>query len=769
MSILGPIAATEERYRQRLEERQSNLNAIQQGHILTIAANTPDAVRRRMQRLHADPDVVLGLQEQGLSFDPEGPGQSPRQFPRSLERVLDTNDLMGLRFFEQGLRVSRAVGRIQIRNAGGEMLAYGTGFLVSPRLLLTNHHVLPSAEEATRSTVEFNYQESASGEIQASKMFALAPKDLFLSDEEHDYALVAVAPDPALAAYGWLPLIEDAGKLLIGETVNIIQHPNGEPKQLAIRNNQVVDELELFLHYQTDTDPGSSGSPVFNDQWEVVALHHSGVPKRNEAGEVVTVDGRVWQEWMGEQRVAWLANEGVRVSRLVRHIRSQELPAEAEPLRQELLQASQPPLESAVIAGPPAPIPSNPSDAASNSAQAVVAPPPAAPPATGLTAAGGVASWTIPLQLNLSVTLGVPTAAPGTAAPGTAAPGGDAGGVADPGLVSAAPPSGVPNAAAAVSESAGGEAPVSAQREQEFLGLFGRPSSSAPRPQPPAPTAADFRLDSLERPTFDWQTALSLALASQLSYSQAAEVQLRARAWGFHDCRFLQAGAAQGFLASTASLVLVAFRGTESTADWLSNLKVHPQDVAGLGRVHAGFWGQFSALRPQLEALLQPRRSLPILVTGHSLGGAIALLAAATWAPARPLRAVYTYGQPAVALDDASKAIGTALAGRHHRLVNDADIVPRVPPGYRHSGHLLQFDDKGRVKDSKEATGARESSLASPSNAAAEAAMLSNDDFLALQQRLRSTGAVGAKEGFTDLISDHMIHQYLQQIRKQLG
>ena len=113
-------------------------------------------------------------------------------------------------------------------------------------------------------------------------------------------------------------------------------------------------------------------------------------------------------------------------------------------------------------------------------------------------------------------------------------------------------------------------------------------------------------------------------MASELSYRPAAEVQLRARAWGFQDCRFVQAGAAQGFVASTASLVLVAFRGTESTADWLSNLNVHPQDVAGLGRVHAGFWGQFSALRPQLEVFLQPRRSLPLLVTGHSLGGAIA-------------------------------------------------------------------------------------------------------------------------------------------------
>ena len=348
--------------------------------------------------------------------------------------------------------------------------------------------------------------------------------------------------------------------------------------------------------------------------------------------------------------------------------------------------------------------------------ESVPAPIPAAPiPAGGST-------WTIPLQLNLTVTVGTP----------------------------------LNGAVAAAAE------------ERELLGLFGRrPSPPATPAAPPAP--AVFRLESLERRAFDWQTALSLALASELAYSPAAEVERRARAWGFQDCAFVEAGAAQGFLASTASLVLVAFRGTESTADWLSNLKVQPRTVPGLGKVHAGFWGQFTALQPQLEKLLQPRRNLPLLVSGHSLGGAIAVLAAATWATDRQVRALCTYGQPAVALEGAAIAIGTALAGRHHRLVNDADIVPRVPPGYRHSGHLLHFDDKGQVKDVKDPAGAREMALTSPGAAAAETAMLNKDDFLALQQRLRGSGAVQAREGVTDLISDHMIDQYLGQIRKQLG
>ncbi len=55
----------------------------------------------------------------------------------------------------------------------------------------------------------------------------------------------------------------------------IIQHPNGEPKQLVLRNNELVDTPNQFVAYVADTSPGSSGSPVYNDQWEVVALHHA--------------------------------------------------------------------------------------------------------------------------------------------------------------------------------------------------------------------------------------------------------------------------------------------------------------------------------------------------------------------------------------------------------------------------------------------------------------------------------------------------------------
>jgi endonuclease G len=101
----------------------------------------------------------------------------------------------------------------------------------------------------------------------------------------------------------------------------------------------VVDVLDNFLHYRTDTSPGSSGSPVFNDQWEIVALHHSGVPKKDAQGRILTRDGRVWNKSISESQIAWVANEGVRISRILKHLEGLSLSSGQAALRKELLES----------------------------------------------------------------------------------------------------------------------------------------------------------------------------------------------------------------------------------------------------------------------------------------------------------------------------------------------------------------------------------------------------------------------------------------------
>ena len=310
------LRETEERYRARQELREEWRQEIAAGGV--VGANAPEVVQTRLERL-ARVEPTMGT--------PAG--------AFALERVIGKSDLIGVVYLELALAVSRSVSRIQIRTVTGQTVGFGTGFMVSPRLLLTNNHVLSSAREASNSRVEFNFQEDLAGQPLGSVVFDLEPETFFLTDARLDYSLVAVAEGSldggaTLGQFGWNRLIEEQGKAIVGEHVNVVQHPNGEPKQLALRENQIVDELEDFLHYETDTAPGSSGSPVFNDQWEVVALHHSGVPRKDEQGRLLTREGGLWTPEMGEHRIDWVANEGARISRVVRHVKRQRLLTDAQ-------------------------------------------------------------------------------------------------------------------------------------------------------------------------------------------------------------------------------------------------------------------------------------------------------------------------------------------------------------------------------------------------------------------------------------------------------
>src|SRR6185295_12247422 len=85
--------------------------------------------------------------------------------------------------------------------------------------------------------------------------------------------------------------------------------------------NQLLRRTDDFLWYSTDTLSGSSGSPVFSNDWLVVALHHSGVPALRN-GKIQTVLGRDFDRTVDkEDDIKWIANEGVRVSRIVQTLR----------------------------------------------------------------------------------------------------------------------------------------------------------------------------------------------------------------------------------------------------------------------------------------------------------------------------------------------------------------------------------------------------------------------------------------------------------------
>jgi endonuclease G len=235
------------------------------------------------------------------------------------ERIIGSSDLLEINYLDLGMKASRSVCRIQVRDENGRVLGFGTGFLVSPVLLLTNNHVLDRIESSRRSLADFNFEDDINFIPKDTKTFPLDPDRFFYTSEELDFTIVAIRPQSTdgspLSGFGFLRLNRESGKALLGEYVTIIQHPDGASKQITVRENEVVDLPERFIHYHTDTKPGSSGSPVFNDQWQVVALHHAGVQKRDSQGRVLSIDGSVWDpNTMDEDKIAWVANEGIRIS-----------------------------------------------------------------------------------------------------------------------------------------------------------------------------------------------------------------------------------------------------------------------------------------------------------------------------------------------------------------------------------------------------------------------------------------------------------------------
>ncbi|YCM44598.1 DNA/RNA non-specific endonuclease [Verrucomicrobiaceae bacterium 227] len=262
-----------------------------------------------------------------------------------LERILGRNELISVAFLEMGSFKSRTVGRILIKTSPGRQSGFGTGFLIWPGVLMTNNHVLREIETASHSRVQFNYQDDFSGARQIPIEFQLDPKRFFVTDKECDFTLVAIKERDVdglrqLKEFGFNRIDDQPGEILVGESVNIIQHPNGEPKQLALRENQVTAMPEdRFLHYKTDTAPGSSGSPVFNDQWELVALHHSGVPRRDSAGKILNLEGDLWTSSMGQHKIDWIANEGIRMAAIYRHLKELDFPPEQDRIRDQILNA----------------------------------------------------------------------------------------------------------------------------------------------------------------------------------------------------------------------------------------------------------------------------------------------------------------------------------------------------------------------------------------------------------------------------------------------
>lgn len=183
-----------------------------------------------------------------------------------LEKVIGENTLRDVMLLELALEAARSVVRIRTADS------LGSGFLCGPDVIMTNHHVIPDAAMAQRSTFMFFYELDRLRRERMVQIIQAVPDGLFFSDSALDVALIQVETPPE----GVAPLGLKRERIQRDTRLNIIQHPGGHYKKISMQNNFVEYADAEVVQYTTSTEPGSSGSPVFNNDFEVVAIHHSG-------------------------------------------------------------------------------------------------------------------------------------------------------------------------------------------------------------------------------------------------------------------------------------------------------------------------------------------------------------------------------------------------------------------------------------------------------------------------------------------------------------
>jgi V8-like Glu-specific endopeptidase len=300
------------------------------------------------------------------------------------------------------------------------------------------------------------------------------------------------------------------------------------------------------------------------------------------------------------------------------------------------------------------------------------------------------------------------------------------------------------------------------------------------RKSTPAADVRGFDRQTLEQDSFSWRTALSAVIASKLAYEDADSIEQTVRQrWQMNHSEFIQQDKTECFLAWNDRQAILAFRGTQMTnlGDWLTDLNVLPI-TRDYGIVHRGFLSAFQVVQKTLEDHLRRLDGIPLVVTGHSLGGALATIAAAEWRGRHSIRGVYTFGQPAVGRSTFPQYMGLHYGSKFFRIVYRDDVVARVPFSFAHVGKLFRFDRKGEVSGRLESMEATSDELLVVHD---DLPMLDEVEFLLLKQELLQEQiamhqmqaqrggleSIALPEGLIPRVSHHSLDRYIDAVRKK--
>ena len=287
-------------------------------------------------------------------------------FTESMEAVWGQNNLISAHFLTEGAEVQKAIAMVTLKVAKSGLSSgsgWGSGFLISNSLFMTNNHVIQNKAFCDDVNMQFMYQDNYNTEPAiSSEFFETNENSFFHTNANLDYTIVRLKRKPykfRVATTGTYRLGEDTGtpsypskyeyadtqqieelrylnefitkkrpvsafdlghilpifgytpgskygfislrptvSYPIGLRLNVIQHPQGRKKEVVVQQNELTDVHTNIIHYFSDTDYGSSGSPVFNNTWDLMALHHAREPSES-------------------------ANEGIRIDKIVADLRNE--------------------------------------------------------------------------------------------------------------------------------------------------------------------------------------------------------------------------------------------------------------------------------------------------------------------------------------------------------------------------------------------------------------------------------------------------------------
>lgn len=288
------------------------------------------------------------------------------------EAVWGQDNLIPAHFLSEGAEVQKTVAMVTLKVSHFGLPAgsgWGSGFLISDSLFMTNNHVIENSSFCDKVNMQFMYQDNYDSQPAiASEFFETNEGSFFHTNAALDYTIVRLKRRPALllnkyqhlargydvfrlakGEHGETMGVEDEcadeeqivelrslhdviarkspvasfdlsrflqilgytpgskyGSLQLRPTIsypvglrmNVIQHPQGRKKEVVVQQNELKDVHTNVIHYYSDTDYGSSGSPVFDNDWNLMALHHARDPAES-------------------------ANEGMRIDKIVADLRSE--------------------------------------------------------------------------------------------------------------------------------------------------------------------------------------------------------------------------------------------------------------------------------------------------------------------------------------------------------------------------------------------------------------------------------------------------------------